>query len=248
MNVFLIPLFNEAANVQALATSLMQADNDPGTLFLFIDDGSADGTAEAIRKAFSGRTCEVLVNPVNRGPGFSFNRGFEWIGKRVTGDTVRVITLEGDNTSDLSVLPAMLAKADEGYGLVLASVYAPGGGFSRPSHYRRLVSNIANGLLRKAFGLSVFTLTSFFRVYDRAVLGRIRTAYGSYCDERGFICKVELLLRARACGARIAEVPVTLQSHLRQGPSKMKVFRTGLDYLRFLRKNAGKYKLRDGSA
>ncbi len=242
MNVFLIPVLNEAANMPALATSLMQAGRDPDTLFLFVDDGSSDGTAEAIRQAFAGRTCEVLVNPVNRGPGFSFNRGFEWIGTHVAGDPVRVITLEGDNTSDLSVLPAMLAKADEGYGLVLASVYAPGGGFSRPSHYRMLVSNLANGLLRKAFGLSVLTLTSFYRVYDRAVLERIRTTYGSYCDERGFICKVELLLRARACGTRIAEVPVTLQSHLRKGPSKMKVIRTGLDYLRFLFASIRKYR------
>ena len=136
----------------------------------------------------------------------------------------------------------MLSKMDEGHDLVLASVYAPGGGFSRPSHYRMAVSNFANGLLRKAFRLDTLTLTSFYRVYDLALLRSIREKFGSFCDERGYICKVELLLRARACGARIAEVPVTLQSHRRIGRSKMKVLKTGIDCLRFMVRHFRSYR------
>jgi dolichol-phosphate mannosyltransferase len=240
MNVFLVPVYNEAPNMPALAASLMQAGG--GALFVFVDDGSTDGTPDAIRRSFPEGRCRVMENKVNRGPGYSFNAGFEWIAANASGDKVCVVTLEGDNTSDLSVLPAMFSKMDEGHDLVLASVYAPGGGFSRPSHYRKFISNLANGMLRRVFRLDTLTLTSFFRVYDAGLLRRIKEKFGSFCDERGYLCKVELLLRARACGARIAEVPVTLQSHRRIGRSKMKVLKTGIDCLRFIVRHFRSYR------
>jgi dolichol-phosphate mannosyltransferase len=235
-------LYNEAANIPMLASNLFARQESDRDYYVLVDDGSTDGTGAAVEAAFLGKAYHYLRLDLNQGPGRAFDAGFAFILDRFSEDDLRVVTMEGDNTSDLSVLPAMLEAAGAGHDLVLASVYAPGGGFSRPSRFRRLVSNMANGLLRLVFRLHIRTLTSFYRVYRLGLLRRIRQRYGCLCAERGFICKVELLLRARACRARITEVPVVLQSHLRKGKSKMKVLRTGWEYLMFIRRHLGQYR------
>ena len=58
----------------------------------------------------------------------------------IFGDNDKVVTVEGDNTSDLEILPVMLANSKMGFGLVLASVYAQGGGFDKTSAFRKIIS------------------------------------------------------------------------------------------------------------
>ncbi len=72
----LIPAYNEE---QVIATSVRAAlDADyPELEVLVLDDGSADGTAEAARAAAAGDPrCEVLRDPVNRGKAEQLNSGF----------------------------------------------------------------------------------------------------------------------------------------------------------------------------
>ena len=52
--------------------------------------------------------------------------------------------------------------------------------------------------------------------------------------ERGFACKAELLANMARLGAKIAEVPVDLDSDRRVGKSKMPVFKTTVAYFRML--------------
>ncbi len=241
MNIFLIPLYNESENLPELADTLLRRPEAGEDYYFLVDDGSTDNTSEVARECFAGRPFGVLRLDVNRGPGRAFDTGFTNILDRFGDDDIRVITLEGDNTSDLSVLPAMMEASGSGHELVLASVYHDGGGFSRPNKFRRLASNMANGMLRYIFRLDVLTLTSFYRIYNLGALRRIRNRYGNLCSEDGFICKVELLLRARECGVSMKEIPVMLQSHKRKGKSKMKILKTGWQYVRFMIRNRSEY-------
>ena len=231
---FLIPVFNESRNLETLANRIIPLYPDQHKFFVFVDDGSTDQTVSLIHSLFAGHAVQVIEKPENIGPGDSFNRGFEWILDHSTCDNDLVITMEGDNTSDISILPHMVQISEIGYDLVLASVYAQGGGFEKTSLLRKIISFFANMLFRAFFNIKVLTLSSFYRVYRITLLQKIKKEFGILIREKGFICMLEILVKAIHVHAKMIEVPMLLKSDQRKGKSKMKIMRNTLSYLRFL--------------
>ena len=234
MIFFLMPVFNEEKNIPNLHRELMDLSLQEDAHFVFSDDGSSDESIEIIRKLFSGKPFTVLGDGVNRGPGAAFNAGFEWILQHSTSDDDRIVTLEADCTSDLGILPTMLMLNRFQYDLVLASVYAQGGGFDKTSFFRKFTSAAANFAFRFLFNVQVLTLSSFYRVYSISILRKIKQQYSAIIAEPGFICMLEILVKGIKQGAKVIEVPMKLHSSKRQGASKMKVMKTTLQYFRFL--------------
>jgi dolichol-phosphate mannosyltransferase len=231
---FLIPVFNESQNLETLAKRIIPLYPDQNKLFLFVDDGSTDQTVSLIHSLFADHTVQVIEKPGNIGPGDSFNRGFEWILDHSNCEKDLVITLEGDNTADISILPHMVQITEMGYDLALASVYAQGGGFEKTSLLRKVISFFANMLFRVFFNIKVLTLSSFYRVYRITLLQKIKKESGIIIREKGFICMLEILIKAIHVHAKVIEVPMLLKSDQRKGKSKMKITRNTLSYLRFL--------------
>jgi dolichol-phosphate mannosyltransferase len=234
MNYFLIPVYNESENISTLAKTLRDALPGLPKTYIFVDDGSSDDTCEVIEKMLEGTTFHILQNPGNSGPGYSFNSGFNYILDTLkASDRDNVITLEGDNTSDPSLIPIMHMLYQQGFDLVLASPYAQGGGFDQTTFFRKLTSFSANLILRLWFDVKVLTLSSFFRLYSVSLLKKIRSEYGELIREKGFISMVEILVKAIRIQAKMIEIPMILDSTKRKGKSKMKVFKTMLSYVRF---------------
>ena len=237
MIYFLIPVFNELDNIEKLCNNLRNVLPGAEKYFVFSDDGSSDGSPQKIQQVLNKEAYIILGDGNNHGPGYAFNMGFEWILQHSADvDKDLIVTLEADNTSDLTILPVMVKNAEMGFDLVLASVYAQGGGFDKTSFLRRLLSFIANIILRFAFDLKVLTLSSFYRVYKVSILKKIKQVNPVIVQEKGFICMIEVLLKAVKNNARIIEVPMMLKSLQRKGKSKMKVFKTMMSYLKFLLK------------
>ncbi|MEM7040483.1 MAG: hypothetical protein AAF570_26190, partial [Bacteroidota bacterium] len=69
------------------------------------------------------------------------------------------------------------------------------------------------------------------------LLKKIKANNKEIIEEPGFICMVEVLKKAIRENAHIIEVPMTLNSDARVGKSKMKVFKTMRNYIRFMFKN-----------
>ncbi len=233
MRYFIVPTYNEAANLPNLARELAPFLAQPDAWLVISDDGSRDGTRELAQGLFPAERLTVLGDGINRGPGHAFNTAFEWVLERASEEDV-VITMEADCTSDIRILPHMLAIADLGYDLVLASVYAQGGGFEETTWLRKLLSATANFIYRFIFDLKVSTLSGFYRVYRVKALHRARDRWPKLIDESGFICMLELLTKLIRTDARVIEVPMVLSSQKRAGRSRMKVLRTTLEYFRFL--------------
>src|SRR5215213_6650481 len=128
---FLIPLYNEEENVTLLHKNITLACPGYKKFFLFVDDASSDNTVDTVTRLFNEeKNFHLITKNKNQGPGDSFNAGFEWIlAHSSQSEKDLVITLEGDNTSDLGILDTMIILSDKSYSLVLASVYAQGGGF-----------------------------------------------------------------------------------------------------------------------
>jgi dolichol-phosphate mannosyltransferase len=240
---FLVPLYNEEQNVALLHKNITSACPGYKKIFVLVDDGSSDKTVVSAARLFeTEKNFHIITKNKNLGPGDSFNIGFEWVLSNSTQhEKDLVITLEGDNTSDLGILDTMLMLSESGYSLVLASVYAQGGGFEGTTFWRKLISFVANQLLRFAFDIKVLTLSSFFRIYHLNLIAKIKQKHSTIIESTGFICMIEILLKAVRVNAKIIEVPMILKSNVRKGKSKMKILKTSWSYLKFLIANFKKY-------
>ena len=234
MIYFLIPVYNEALNVEELTKSLKNTLTDYDKYYLFVDDCSSDNTLDLISANLNGEKFNIIIKEKNQGPGDSFNLGFEWILLHSEKEDDIVVTLEADNTSDLSILSKMIKISEMGFDLVLASVYAQGGGFEQTTFFRKIISFIINIFLRLIFDIKTLTLSSFYRVYKIQLLKYIKSSYKMIVAEKGFVSMVEVLLKAIRLNSSIIEIPMRLHSTRRKGKSKMKTLKTAVSYIRFL--------------
>lgn len=237
--IFIIPAFNEAANLARLLENIdlkMKAIGYPYRVII-VDDGSTDDSP-SIFKDFSRRLpLRIIRHQTNRGVGASFRTGFREAMTIASTEDI-LITKEADNTSDINILEEIIRKAEGGYDLVLASCYAPEGEIIGTSFYRRFLSGMANLLLRFSFPVEgVHTYSSFYRGYKARLIFQAFSRYGEQLiEENSFACMVELLIKLSRFHPAITEVPLILYFNARKGKSKMKVLTTIFGYMRVVRK------------
>lgn len=232
---FVIPAYNEAENVPRLLADLAPVARRLGARVIFVDDGSSDGTSEAIREHAQDMHLAIVRHPVNRGLGTAINSGIRAaLGE--SSDDDAIVTLEADTTSDLNDLPRMLELFEQGADVVLASVYAPGGEIVGVAGWRLAASKAVSNTFRMLGGLrELHTLSSLYRVYRAGTLRRAADTYGYLLvREPGFAANVELLLKLYNAGASVAEVPTVNDWTTRKGESKMQLKPTVLAYLRVM--------------
>jgi len=236
MIYLLIPLYNEADNLPNLYKELSSVHHHDEVTYVFSDDGSSDASIERIHALFKDCHYQIVGDGTNHGPGYAFNTGFEWIlqDSKHTDDVI--VTLEADCTSDIGLLNQMIAIQKLGYDMVLASVYAQGGGFDKTTFIRKFSSAVANLLFRFLFNIKILTLSSFYRVYSIEIIRSIQKHNPRIISENGFICMLEILIKAIHLEAKLIEVPMVLHSSKRKGKSKMKVVKTTWEYFKFLAK------------
>ncbi|MEO5762032.1 MAG: glycosyltransferase family 2 protein [Vicinamibacteria bacterium] len=231
----MVPVLNEEPNVGRLVQRLKEALQPfPPYRVVFVDDGSTDQTVAVLKAA--GPDISVISHPRNFGPGAAFRTGFTHVLPTLQPTDV-VLTLEGDGTSDLSILPRMLGRMrHEDDDIVLASCYLFGGGIRGTAVHRVGLSHVANALMKQTLGLSgLATLSSFFRIYQGRTLLQMRERFGERLFESdGFESQVEILHLASKLQLKVSEVPMVLDGSQRIGKSKMKVLKTSLAYLRLV--------------
>jgi dolichol-phosphate mannosyltransferase len=230
-----IPAYDEAPNMQRLFDGLRPVARALGARVVLVDDGSTDATADLARNAGADLDLRIVQHEVNRGLGAALDTGLRTALEEASDDDF-VVTAEGDGTSDLGDLRDMLAKAEE-YDVVLASVHAPGGRLIGVARWRVLASKAASWVVRHAARLGeVHTVSAVYRCYRVSALRRTAARYeGELITERGFAVNVELLLKLKACGASVCEVPTTNDWTQRAGASKLRTRETLLAYGRVLR-------------
>jgi len=233
-----IPAYNEADNIGLLLERIANLGFAPADYrVIVVDDGSRDATV-AVVESFRGRVpVTTISHPTNMGVGQGFRTVFAAMLAQARPTDV-LVTMEADNTSDLSILASMLRHLDQGAEVVLASCYAKGGGIEGSNGLRILLSESANLVLRLFYPIGIRTYSSFYRAYRAAILFRAHEAYPeTFITEAGFVCMVEVVVKLHRLKARIVEVPMVLKTNLRRGASKMRVVHTILGYLRFIAKD-----------
>ena len=186
-----IPAMNEAGNIPALHRAVTAVLEGIGITFelILIDDGSTDGTWQAI-ETLSERDGRVvgLRHRRNFGKALGLATGFA----AASGDLV--LTLDADLQDDPTEIPRFLAKLDEGFDLV--------SGWKQQRQDpvgKTLPSRLFNATVRAVSGVPLHDFNCGFKLYRADVVRSIQL-YGE-------LHRFTPVL-AHADGFRVGELPV----------------------------------------
>lgn len=207
-----IPTYNEHDNIREMLPAIMRYRQFH---VLVVDDGSADGTATAVRDAmlaYPGRI-HLIEREGKLGLGTAYIAGFRWaLGNEYT----HVFEMDADFSHHPAALPRML-QASRHADLVIGSRYIDGGRTVNWSPIRKLISRGGSLYARTVLGLPVRDLTGGFKCFRRHVLESIDF---DSVESTGYAFQIELTYRAALARFRIVEIPITFAERL-HGSSKM---------------------------
>ena len=188
-----MPAYNEEENVSAAASAASAAGEKFADDYevVIVDDGSADRTAERVREASAANPRVRLIQlPQNRGFGGALKTGLKGASLPL------VFYTDCDLQFDLDEIGKLLERSSEAPVVVGYRV-------NRQDHWGRKLNAWAWGRLQRVlFGLRVRDIDCGFKLFRREVL----QAMPMRSD--GAFISTEILLRARAAGHAVAEVPV----------------------------------------
>ena len=206
-----IPAWNEEANLTGVLAELHATL--PDVDLLVVDDGSTDDTAAVARAGGA----HVISFGENRGLSEGIAAGYRhahehgyWFAGRV----------DADGQHPPEELARLLERVREGAcDVAVGSRFASGDGYPPfryvPSTARRFGTAVLRRALRPVLGRSFLDATSGMYAVSAKAMPILADPYGSGAPE------VEALLRLRAAGLEVAEVPV----HMREragGESKLR--------------------------
>ena len=193
----IIPCYNEAVTIRALVEAVRAAPY-PDKQIIIVDDCSADGTSEVLKRDVAPLVDEIIFHPVNRGKGAAIRSGIE----RASGDVIIIqdADLEYDpNEYDQLVAPIANGRAD----VVFGSRFM-GGQPHRVLYFWHRVGNGALTLLSNMLtNLNLTDVETCYKVFRREIIQGIRL------EEDRFGFEPEVTAKVAKTGCRIYEVGIS---------------------------------------
>lgn len=195
--------FNEKAKIVRVIERAREAVIPGVTDFMVCDDGSTDGTAEAV-EALGVR---VLRQTPRSGVGAAIRRVIDFAREH---EYDIVVVMAGNDKDRPQEIPRLLAPiVEQGADFVQGSRYLPGGDYGNMPMYRRLATQIVHPWL--------FTLVTRRRITDST--NGFRAFRVTLCDDPrvnlrqswldAYELEPYLFFKAVTLGYRVLEVPVT---------------------------------------
>ncbi len=204
-----IPIYNEAENIESLHAEVTAALADLGLEYeiVYVDDGSRDQSFALLEGIARADQRAVVVRfRRNFGQTAAMSAGFDHARGKI------IVTMDGDLQNDPQDIPKLLAKLNEGYDI------AAGWRFDRQDAYltRKLPSRLANGLISRITKVELHDYGCTLKAFRQEVVQNIRL----YGEMHRFIPAI-----ASWMGVNIVEVPVNHRAR-RAGVSKYGLGRT----------------------
>lgn len=211
----IIPTYNEIENIGKIIAAVSDIEGDYH--ILVIDDGSPDGTADAVRSIQKQRPDRIFLieRSGKLGLGTAYVAGFKWA---LEHDYDYVFEMDADFSHNPADLPRLLAACVEGGAdMSVGSRYCDGINVVNWPLGRIMISYCASIYVRTVLGFRIFDSTAGFVCYSRKVLETIDL---DAVRMKGYGFQIELKYTAHKLGFKIAEVPVVFVNR-KEGTSKM---------------------------
>jgi glycosyltransferase involved in cell wall biosynthesis len=182
------------------------------------DNGSTDGSP-----AIASRKGARVVHVKDRGYGNALRGGI------AAARGKYVITVDADNSHDLTQIPVFLAKLQGGYDLVIGNRFKGRiHSGAMPALHRYLGSPVLTRLGQLLFRSPCGDQQCGFRGFSRAAFSRMRLR------ATGMEFASEMVLKAACLHMQIAEVPTTQFPAGRRRPPHLRTWRDGWRHLRLM--------------
>lgn len=204
----LLPFYNERDTVSDAVERLLKTELPVPVEVILIDDGSTDGSADALTRFVGEGRATLVTQPVNRGKGAAIRRGLE----SATGQMVTVLDadLEYDPADYKNLLlPLLDGEAEVVYGS------------------RSFTSNTAfsfwyvlgNRFL--AFVCSFLYNTWLSDVETCLKMAPLDVWRGAHLRSNGFGIEAEFTAKVLRSGRKIYEVPISYRARTREEGKKL---------------------------
>ena len=215
--LIIIPTYNEIENINSIITTVMGLSED--FHMLIVDDGSPDGTGQAVKNLQSNTFSErlhLIERSGKLGLGTAYIAGFRY---GLDKGYSYLMEMDADFSHNPSDVPRLIekVKASSQTGMAVGSRYVKGGGFRNWSKYRLILSYGASLYTRLITGMPVKDPTAGFVIYKREVLEKMDLSKIQFV---GYAFQIEMKYYCHSLGYKIAEVPIIFVDR-ELGTSKM---------------------------
>lgn len=211
----ILPTYNERRNLPIITWLLNRTftENKLDWEIIIVDDGSPDGTLQVAQQLQHLYGSRIVLKPRagKLGLGTAYVHGLKY----ATGTFV--IIMDADFSHHPKFIAPMIEKQRTGdYDIVTGTRYSGDGGVYGWDLKRKLVSRGANLFADTVLRPGVSDLTGSFRLYKRAIL----ESAIAQTESKGYTFQMELMVRAKGMGYRVAEVPISFVDRV-YGESKL---------------------------
>jgi glycosyltransferase involved in cell wall biosynthesis len=217
-----IPVYNEGRNIVAVLSALARDVRTP-TRVLICYDMESDDTLPAVRHngdQYRNLSVEFVRNK-RRGAHSAVMSGL------AASTAPIVVVYPADDDFNSGIIDRMATLASQGWDVVCASRFMPGGEMQGCPWLKALLVRTAAFSLYHCARLPTHDPTSGFRMFSRRVIDQIAIE-----SDQGFCYSIELLVKAHRLGWRICEVPA-LWFERKAGTSRFRVLKWLAPYLRW---------------
>lgn len=211
----IIPTYNEIENISSIIDAVMRLNEEFDVLV--IDDGSPDGTADAVEgkmKEYPGRI-HLERRSGKLGLGTAYIHGFKWALAR---EYKYITEMDADFSHNPEDLPRLLAECrDKNADVAVGSRYISGVNVVNWPMGRVLMSYFASAYVRFVTRMKLRDATAGFVCYRRRVLENLDL---DKIEFKGYAFQIEMKFKAFKKKCRIVEVPIIFINR-QLGTSKM---------------------------
>lgn len=192
----IIPAYNEAGYIEAIVKKTRPYTDQ----VVVVDDGSSDQTAEYAIQAGA----HVIIHKHNGGYGEAIKSGLNEA-KSLQADIV--VTIDGDGQHDPREIPSIVKPILDGRAdIVIGSRFLDH--HNNVPAYREFGIKVITGLYNAFSSMKVSDAQSGFRAYNEKALSLLLPL-----RETGMSISIEIIIKARRLGLRMAEAPITVVYH-----------------------------------
>lgn len=210
-----LPAFNEAYSIEQVIEnirSVMDKSKYNEYEIIVVDDASKDNTSVKASKT------KVVKNLTNKGYGYSIKQGID----AASFDTI--VTLDADGTYDVSAIPKLLERYNQGYDLVIGSRK---GKFYRENIKKNFLRFILKLIVEFISREAIPDINSGFRVFSKKT---IKPFFPRLCDTFSFSSSLTLAYLMTA--KHVLHIPT--EYFKRVGNSKVRLFADSIRTIQFI--------------